>query len=256
MSIDNFYACQAKVRQTGAYIDGRVKKAARLFQKHLGRAERLLDIGCGIGVIGLFLEEVLGAKELYGVEIVDSRVSEARLRGVKVVRADLNQEPLPFDKASFDAVFCGETIEHLVDPDHLLEEIRRVLMPEGVCVLTTPNLAVWYNRIALLMGWQPFDTSVSFRHEVGRPKFLVTDYGCRDHLRVFTYGALRELLSILGFRILDVEGCRLADSLGPSADRNTRPVRNALYKILFPLDSLLSRRPSLATRVVVAFKKG
>ncbi|MDP2937381.1 MAG: class I SAM-dependent methyltransferase [Dehalococcoidia bacterium] len=255
MNISNYYAGQAEFREVGADIDGRVKKAARLFQKHLGRAERLLDIGCGVGGVGLYLQEVLSAKEVYGVEISESRVAAAQQRGIKAVQRDFNQEPLPFDDNSFDAIFCGEIIEHLVDPDHLLDEIHRALTPQGVCVLTTPNLANWYNRIALALGWQPFDTSVSFRHEVGRPKFLVGDYGCRDHLRVFTYRALRELLSVHDFTVVDVAGVSLSEVFVGRGDWSSKPTRALLFWALYPLDRLLSLSTSLGTRVVVAFKK-
>jgi methionine biosynthesis protein MetW len=256
MGVKSYYTSQAELRLTGAYIDGRILKAAQLFQKHLGRAEKLLDIGCGIGAVGLNLQEALNASDVYGVEIEESRVAEARRRGLQVFQADLNQGPLPFEDETFDAIFCGEIIEHVVDPDHLLDEIGRTLRPDGLCVLTTPNLAVWYNRIALLFGWQPFDTSVSFRHEVGRPKLLVTDYGCRDHLRVFAFRALRELLMIHGFRILGVKGCSLSDVIVPSVAWNTRRIRNVIYKILSPLDVLMSRNPAFATRVIFAFRRG
>lgn len=202
MGLGEYYAEQAEFRMTGAEIEGRVRKAAKLFQKNLGAVDKLLDIGCGVGTVGLYLQEILRAKEVCGVEISEKRAEAARARGVHAVLKDLNQGSIPFGDGSFDAIFCGEVIEHLVDPDQLLDEIARLLSPAGVCVLTTPNLACWYNRLALLLGWQPFDTSVSFRYEVGRPKFLVTDYGCRDHLRAFTYRALRELLRAGGSRSL------------------------------------------------------
>jgi len=255
MNTKAFYEAQADTRETGADIDGRVKKVAKLFQKHLGTAQRLLDIGCGVGSITLHLKVLLQAQEACGVEISEKRVKAACERGINVVLADLNRGSLPFKNGSFDAIFCGEIIEHLVDPDHLLDEVGRTLAPGGVCVLTTPNLATWYNRFALLMGWQPFDTSVSFRHEVGRPKFLVSDYGCRDHLRVFTLKALKELLKLHNFRILEVKGTALGEAIPGVKDPSSSPLRAFLHRLVSPLDVMLSLSPSLATRVVVAFKK-
>jgi methionine biosynthesis protein MetW len=254
MSAKQYYESQAEVRETGAEIDGRIRKAARLFQKHLGRAERLLDVGCGVGTVGLYLQRVLAAKEVYGVEISESRVAAARRKGLEAVQADVSQGPLPFEDGSFDAIFCGEVIEHLVDPDHLLDELNRTLAPSGVCVLTTPNLAVWYNRLALMLGWQPFATGVSFRHEVGRPKSLVTDYGCRDHLRVFTYKALKELIRLHEFTVIDATGVRLSQLFRP--DWSSRSWRALIYEAIYPVDLLLSVVPSLSTGLVIAFKKG
>jgi hypothetical protein len=125
-----------------------------------------------------------------------------------------------------------------------------------VCVLTTPNLACWFNRIALLHGLQPFATSVSFRREVGRPKVFVADYGCRDHLRVFTFRALHELLEVRGFRILEVEGCSLSDLVSSSIEWKKKQLRHIVYRVISPFDYLMSKRPSLAAGLAVAFDKG
>ncbi|HEU4758761.1 MAG TPA: class I SAM-dependent methyltransferase [Dehalococcoidia bacterium] len=255
MTTKTFYEIEAVEKETGAAIDGRARRALRLFRRHAPAARRLLDIGCGVGAIGRYLQDGLGTEELFGVEISERRVEAARARGLQACLADVNSEPLPFADGSFDAVFCGEVIEHLTDTDHLLDQIGRVLAPEGVCVLTTPNLAMWPNRLALAAGWQPFDTSVSLRHEVGRPKLLVSDWGCRGHLQVFTPRALRELLTAHGFRVLAVSGVPISEVYVGSVDWRRKPVRSLLLTLLEPLDRLLSLRPSLACRIVVAFDR-
>jgi SAM-dependent methyltransferase len=53
------------------------------------------------------------------------------------VRADLRL-PLPFREGSFDAALCTEVLEHVPDAQLLLSEIRRVLSPGGVAVITVP----------------------------------------------------------------------------------------------------------------------
>ena len=55
-------------------------------------------------------------------------------------------------------------IEHLYNPDHMLEECRRVLKPGGLLIISTPNLQAWYNRILFLFGVQPIFYEVS--HEI------------------------------------------------------------------------------------------
>ncbi len=255
MQARTFYEIEAAEKETGAEIDGRVRRALRLFQRYAPGARRVLDIGCGVGAAGRYLQEGLGAAELYGVEISERRLAAARLRGVAASLADVNVEPLPFDDGSFDAVFCGDIIEHLTDTDHLLDEIGRVLAPGGVCVLSTPNLAMWPNRLALALGWQPFDTSVSLRHEVGRPKLLVSDWGCRGHLQVFTLRAMRELLAAHGFRVLAVRGAPLAEVFVGSIDWRRKKARSVLLALLGPVDRLLALRPALACRMVVAFDR-
>jgi 2-polyprenyl-3-methyl-5-hydroxy-6-metoxy-1,4-benzoquinol methylase len=48
-------------------------------------------------------------------------------------------EDLPFSNETFGSVLCTDVIEHVVDPDRLLAEAKRILKPNGTLVLTTPN---------------------------------------------------------------------------------------------------------------------
>ncbi len=250
MDIRTFYQASAGRFPEGLLPTGRVRMSGELFAKHLGHAERLLDIGCGHGETALYLAGVLGARDIYGVEITDAYADEARDRGLETVVLDIGTETLPFDDSSMDAVFCGEVLEHVLDTDHLVEEIYRVLRPRGVAVLTTPNLAGWYDRFALLLGYQPFPTAVSFHRPVGRPRFM-RNWGVLPggHIRVFTFAALREFLRSHGFEVLQARGVGFLDT--------QQEVKWPLpMKVVGKFDGLVSRFPSLAGDVAVAMTKG
>ena len=75
----------------------------------------------------------------------------------------------------------SELIEHLVDTDSALDEAWRVLKPGGWLLLSTPNLAAWYNRGLLALGVQPVFSEVSLRGVFGRPGTVVA-----GHLHMFT----------------------------------------------------------------------
>jgi len=75
----------------------------------------------------------------------------------------------PWPRPASTIVIMSELIEHLVDPDATLDEALRVLVPGGTLLLSTPNLAAWYNRALLLFGVQPVFTEVSLRGIYGRP---------------------------------------------------------------------------------------
>src|SRR3989344_5745663 len=101
----------------------------------------------------------------------------------------------------FDIVIMSHIIEHVVNPDHLLSEARRVLKRKGLVIINTPNLAAWFNRILLLFGFQPFFTEVSSLDKTLGLKFTrkLTPYtNPLGHLRVFTGGALKDIMEMHG----------------------------------------------------------
>ena len=66
-------------------------------------------------------------------------IEHARLRypAAEFVQGDIQR--LPFEDGAFDLVVSFETIEHVPDPERVLDELRRVLVDEGVLVISTPN---------------------------------------------------------------------------------------------------------------------
>jgi SAM-dependent methyltransferase len=113
-------------------------------------------------------------------------------------------QPLPFRGQSFDALFAGELVEHLVDPRPGLAEFRRVLKPGGVLILTTPNRL----RLANLVDGSERPYSP-------------------DHLSELSYDEACALLHEEGFDILEATGLHLELALNwlsphPKLDRLQR----------------------------------
>lgn len=104
---------------------------------------RVLDAGCGLAY-GTSMLARSGASEVIGV---DSAVPV-----LDAVRADMPDNvtleagdirDLPHDDGSFDAVVCFEVLEHLDDPGAALDELARVLAPQGLLVASSPNRNVY-----------------------------------------------------------------------------------------------------------------
>jgi len=93
--------------------------------------------------------------------------------------------PLPFRDGSLAGVLMGELIEHVYDPVAMLRECRRVLVPSGLLVLTTPNLAALQDRVGFLAGRAP--RQVDPLH----PYLWL-------HIRPFTVSLLRDVLRRAG----------------------------------------------------------
>jgi SAM-dependent methyltransferase len=217
-----------------------------MFHRLLQNRGTLLDVGSGAGQITMFLKEGLGFREAYAVDISEENAQIARGRGINASSVNLDLMDLPFEDEQFDAVFAGEVVEHLINPDHMLQEVRRVLRKTGIFVLTTPNLAAWFNRLMLLLGWQPLKSGTSFEFDVGRPKLLT--FGEKQHLRTYTLRAIRELLLLNGFEISALSGV--------PARENENWEHPWLLQIAFALDTLMSLLPTLAGTLLIGCRKG
>lgn len=182
-------------------LTGKYARAVGIF-KDAGVAT-LLDVGCGLGEFGRHCQRNIPGIQVRAVDVSEVAVAKARENGIDAVRVDVGNERLPFGDETFDGIFCGEVIEHVFDTDGLLEELRRVLRtttPDRLCplVLTTPNLASWYNRIVMMFGYQPLFMEVSTRGGFGHPIPFWLNAG---HIRMFTYKAIRQFVRHHGFRI-------------------------------------------------------
>ena len=147
------------------------------------------------------------AELVVGIDIEETALKVAKKRNVMTVKCDLNVGGLPFRDNYFDLVLMSEVIEHIYNTDHILLESRRVLKPFGYLLVSTPNLAWWLNRLVLLLGYQPYFTNVSVKYDVGKLFRHPLKTGCKgQHIRMFTFKALRELLEFYSFRIIISRG--------------------------------------------------
>jgi SAM-dependent methyltransferase len=154
----------------------------------LGEPGRVLDVGCSSG----YLAEHVQARgvSVVGLEMDASAAEYARRFCEAVHVGDVETMELPFEPGSFDAVLCGDLIEHLRDPQAFLARVRPLLRPGGRLVLSTPNVANWSVRLSLLFG-----------------RFRYTERGIldRNHTHFFTRQTLGECLEGAGYRIAEFD---------------------------------------------------
>jgi SAM-dependent methyltransferase len=216
----------------------RFKETLDLLKRYDIKADVLIDLGCGDGCLTVEMAKVVGASEVYCIDVEQRALAAAASRGLRTFAIDLSSDRFPLPDQSVDLATALEVIEHLSNPDNMLREVRRVLRAGGHLLLTTPNLASWVNRPLLLFGYQPYNCEVSTEVLAGVPWRGRTFAKPSGHIRPFTLRALKELLTHHGFEVVHVKG---APGVEP--------------KELRALDSLLSLRPSLARRLVVLARK-
>lgn len=108
--------------------------------KNMCKDKMVLDIACGEGY-GTYLLSNWGAKGVEGVDISNETIKKARnlFKATNINFVCHTAEKLDYEDSSFDLIISLETIEHLDEPHNFLQEIKRVLKPDGVLILSCPN---------------------------------------------------------------------------------------------------------------------
>ena len=133
-------------------------EAVRRYLNALPSASRVLDAGCGEGVL---VDEYAGRLDITGV---DANYSSANVVSGSVAA-------LPFPDASFDRALCLDVLEHLQfdDQPRAFAELFRVLRPGGELFVSVPNLAHLQSRIQFLLRGRLIRTASEYKHPGDRP---------------------------------------------------------------------------------------
>ena len=112
---------------------------------------RILDVGCGDGVITKRLRARFAHASLTGLDADAVRLARARLQCPGVAFEPGDVTALPYNDASFDVVLCHHVVEHVEDDQAVLRECRRVLRPGGLLLLGIPQedgaIGRWLRRL-------------------------------------------------------------------------------------------------------------
>ena len=149
----------------------------RLIRLHFpnDRAARILDLGCGYGAVIHFARQA-GYRNIRGVDGSQEQVAAARRLGIEGVEAgDVMPALADCVTRSLDCVVAFDLIEHFTRDEllHLVDEVKRVLVPGGIWIIHAPN------------GESPFGSRVR--------------YGDLTHELAFTRTSIGQLLYSSGF---------------------------------------------------------
>ncbi len=155
----------------------------------IGPADRVLDLGCGTGIVTRVLRERLGgAARVIGLDANPQMIAKARQLTPEVDWHEGNAMALPFPDASFDLVLCQEMLQFANDRAAALREVLRVLAPGGRLLIST-----WRPRAE-----QPFHDALG--------KVAERHLGASNDKRwSLDGGSLRALLSEAGFVDVQLE---------------------------------------------------
>lgn len=104
----------------------------------IGASDRILDLGCGTGIVARVLRERLGgAANIMGLDASAPMLEKARSIAPEIVFREGNAMTLPFTDHSFELVLCQEMLQFVPDRAGALREARRVLSPGGRFLVST-----------------------------------------------------------------------------------------------------------------------
>ena len=150
-------------------------------------ATRVLDLGCGVGMVAAAIRAQRDVGEIWGVEVVPAVAEQARQNAAldRVLSGDIQVliEQLP--ERSFSHIVAGDVLEHLVDPWSVLAALRDRLQPGGKFICSIPNIRNFSFILELLF----------------RRRFEYRDAGVMDrtHLRFFTRKDVELMFRDAGF---------------------------------------------------------
>jgi 2-polyprenyl-3-methyl-5-hydroxy-6-metoxy-1,4-benzoquinol methylase len=144
---------------------------------------RLLEVGC---CAGRLLEAMAGMGfEVVGADIAAGAVARCREKGLRAERVDVEEG---INLGFYDVVVANDVLEHLFDPWHFVAECNRSLVRGGALILSTPNFGCWRDMPRYILGESP------------------SEIQSREHVRYFSAGLLRNVISQQGFAVHRLHG--------------------------------------------------
>lgn len=172
-------------------------------------SRRILDVGCGTGVLGSALKSGDAARYVAGITHSGREAQRAGEVLDHVLVADL--ETCGFrELGAFDCVICSHVLEHLRNPAEVLKRLRAVLAPGGIILIALPNALYWRQRLQFLIG-----------------RFRYTEGGLMDntHVVFFDWATAQRLVADAGLHVASCAaeggfpGSRFLGAAGSALDK-------------------------------------
>lgn len=179
--------------------------------KHIEAGSQVLDIGCGTGMLGGILVSEKNC-QVTGVDINPDSIALAAEKLSHAICSDISQTPLSQTLSEqFDVIILADVLEHITNPDKLLQDCQKLLKPNGRLLISIPNAA--YIGAILSLYYDEWN--------YGEEGILDT-----THVRFYTRNSILNLLTDSGYQakiidyvakdLTETEFTQRADCLKPA----------------------------------------
>jgi len=159
----------------------------KLSLKSLPKTGKVLELGCGAGQFIRGIKKIKSDLNCYGCDISWSAIQKAKSFEDKINYKISEENSLPYDDDLFDTVLIYDVLEHVENPNAILEEVNRILKPNGTFYMFVPCEGDWLSFWNLLK---------KFGLGIG----LTKKYA--GHINYFTRTEIYDLLNKNGFNII------------------------------------------------------
>lgn len=127
----------------------KLKTALELIDSSGAKPKNILDVGCASGWMLSKISEKYPKAQYTGVDVYKKAIEYGQklYKNLRLISVDAHK--LPFKDKFFDLVICTELLEHVQNPQKVLSEIKRILVPNGIAIVEMDSgnflfRMVWY----------------------------------------------------------------------------------------------------------------
>ncbi len=177
---DYSYEYQSRNPLTRYEFQKGLKVLAKIIRSE-GTPKTLLDIGCGGGIVAKAISEEFGTT-CYGIDISRAAIGKAETTVPNCIFSVADAEELGAKSSTFDVVITSEILEHVLNPERVLKEIKRIMKDTGYAIVSVP------------MGFGPLQRYIQpvWRKMMGFETLKEGDL--EEHMRSYTPAELKRLL--------------------------------------------------------------